>query len=494
MAEENKTLVKNAVSWWNKQPREKKTFIIVSGLVVLAVAYGIYFWANIPDYKPLFTDLSGADASKIVKKLEDEKVPYKLEDNGTKILVPEKELYKQRIRMAGAGLTTGGVGFEMFDKMNFGMSEEERKINYQRALQTELERTIDNIQEVTKSRVHLVIPKEKVFNEEMALPKSSVYVALKSGTVLTKEQIAGIQNLVASSVERLTPDNVAVVSSDGKILSDITSESGISDKKLQMTERVENYYRAKIQSFLDSIIGINNSAVRVTAVLDFDKVEKARETYAPAQSAVRNEQITTQQPVDTGTTGATNSLNAVPAQRPVAVNSKIASYELNKEVERTVTMPGSVKQVSVAVVLNGKYDDAYISKIKESIAVASGLNLKKGDVIDVKAMEFKALISEEEKAAIEKLAAREMIINLARDFLPGLIIVLVAFMMTSVMISTLKKAPVFAAEAYGGETGNEHAGGNGKGNGKGKMDDETILKLAKENPKEAAKIIKAWLS
>jgi flagellar M-ring protein FliF len=182
-------LLNSAKNWWKSLQPGQKTGLMITGLIAALLGGGIFYWAATPEYKPLFTNLSDTDSAKIVKKLEDDKVPYKLDKNTGAVMVAQNMLMQERIKIAGTGMSIGGgVGFELFDKTNFGMSDEERKINYQRALQTELERTIDNISGIEKSRVHLTIPDEKLFDDEQPQAKASVYLKLKSGVTLDKER------------------------------------------------------------------------------------------------------------------------------------------------------------------------------------------------------------------------------------------------------------------------------------------------------------------
>jgi flagellar M-ring protein FliF len=489
MPVEIKNILNTIKTKWGTLAPGQRMGLMISGVVAALIAGGIIMWAATPDYKPLFSNVSESDGAKILKKLDEDKVSYKLDKATGAILVPENALMKERMKVAGSGMAIGGgVGFELFDKVNFGMSEEERRINYQRALQTELERTIDNIPGIEKSRVHLSIPEEKVFDDEQLQAKASVYLKLKAGFEIKKDQILGIQNLVASSVERLSPDGVALVSTDGKILTEGSSrdDAEISDRKLQLTQHVEDYYRTKIQSFLDNILVVNSSTVRVTASLQFNKIERAKESYNPASKQaplIRNEDSSNDSLAQLNTGVVTTNVQA-PAVPPVMHQKKTVSYELNKESERTTVTPGDVKNITVAVVLNGKYDAKYIADLKQSIAAAAGININNGDVIDIQAMEFKQSISKEETTKMEGLAQRDFYISLVKDYLPALALIIIGIIFA---VNLGKGARSMSQAAYAPE---DH-GGNGSGR---KLKPEEVLKMAKEDPKEAAKIIKSWIS
>jgi flagellar M-ring protein FliF len=476
---------------WMSMTQGQRTWVIISGSIVSLLLGGIIMWAVTPEYKPLFSNLSESESAAVIKKLEEEKIPFRIDKDGKGILVPEKYVLMQRIKIAGSGAPIGnGVGFELFDKMSFGMSEEERRINFQRALQTELERTIDNIAEVEKSRVHLTIPEQKLFNDEQSPAKASVYVKMAPGAVLSKQQISGIQNLVASSVDRLLPENVAIISTDGKILTEFSrnDENEISDKKLQLISRVEEYYRRKIQTFLDNIVGVNNSTVRVTASIEFSKIEKSRESYNPQKNpAVMSEDVLSEG-INPTELDILTSNTATPPMPPVLKQKKSVNYKIDREIERTVITPGNVNKITVAVVINGKYDSTYLTDLKQSIAAATGIDIKKGDVIDIKAIEFKPTISEEEKKKMDELAKRNFYLSLMREYLPAVVLLILGILFATNMsksILTLSKTMQVAKENKD----------NGNGNGHGKhLQPEDILKMAKENPKEAAKVIKSWIS
>lgn len=474
---------------WMKMSQGQRTWVIITGLIVSIFIGGIIMWAVTPEYKPLFSNLSESESAAVIKKLEEEKIPFRIDKDGKEILVPEKYVLMQRIKIAGSGAPIGnGVGFELFDKMSFGMSEEERRINFQRALQTELERTIDNIPGVEKSRVHITLPQQKLFNDEQTPAKASVYVKMAPGATLNNQQILGIQNLIASSVDKLSPENVAIISTDGKILSEFirSEESEISDKKLQLVSKVEEYYRRKVQTFLDNIVGINNSTVRVTVSIDFNKVEKSKESYNSPKNPIITSENISNEGINPSELDIITS-NATPPQvAPVLKQKKLVDYKVDREIERTVISPGNVNKITVAVVINGKYDATYLNDLKQSIAAATGIDIKKGDIIDIKAMEFKPAISDEEKKKIDELAKRDFYLSLIREYLPAMVLLILGFLFITNMsksILTLSKTMQAVKESKN----------NGNGHGK-HLQPEDIIKMAKENPKEAAKVIKSWIS
>ncbi|MGB9913478.1 MAG: flagellar basal-body MS-ring/collar protein FliF, partial [Candidatus Kapaibacteriota bacterium] len=270
------------------------TFSVLFGLIYLVVQTSTKV-----EYATLFTQLDPTEAGKIVEKLKEKKIQYKLEDNGTTILVDKSKVYDTRISIAAEGLPESGVvGYEIFDKTNLGMSEFVQKLNYRRALEGELAKTIGSLSGVKKARVHIVIPEKALFAAEQKQPTASVTLQLAGENALSRLNIRGIQNLVASSVEGLTPNNVTVVDHRGRIISesDIDPNSMLGKTQTQHEQqiRVEQYLTNKVQSLLDGVLGPGNSEVRVSAELDFTQIEKTITDFNPDKQVVRSEQSSSQ--------------------------------------------------------------------------------------------------------------------------------------------------------------------------------------------------------
>ncbi len=247
-------------------------------VVVVAVASILGFGAlialsNRVDYRPLFSNLNSEDAGEIVKKLKDQKVPYRIASDGKAILVPADKVYDLRLSLASDGLPQGGgVGFEIFDRKNFGMTEFVQKLNYQRALQGELARTIMQIAGVEQARVHLAIPEKSLFKDNEKVPTASVVLKMKPGTILRDSEVQGIVHLVASSIEGMDPDQVTLLDSRGKILSRNSPSDATGRMTSTMMETQRSYERNledRLQSLLDRAVGEGKSVARVNATLDF---------------------------------------------------------------------------------------------------------------------------------------------------------------------------------------------------------------------------------
>jgi flagellar M-ring protein FliF len=302
--------------------------------------------------KVLFSNLEQADAAKIVENLKEKAIMYELKDNGSTILVPENTVMDTRLSLASEGLPENSVvGYELFDKTNLGMSEFVQKLNYRRALEGELAKTIASLEEVKKARVHLVIPEKTLFKADQKTPTSSVTLHMKSGRSISKISIQGIQNLISGSVEGMKTEDVVVLDSKGKILSDAAidenSVAGLTATQLTQQNRVEEHLTGKVQSLLDGVLGAGNSQVRVSAELDFTRIEQTKTDYDPEKQVTRSEQNI----VDRNQTADSLSYPYVNMNKDMT--NSITNYELSKNVEHIIHEVGAVKRLSVAVMING---------------------------------------------------------------------------------------------------------------------------------------------
>ncbi len=321
---------------------------VTIGLVTLGTVAGIIALVtlvNAPTYSTLFSNLSPEDASKIIGKLQEKDVSYQLDDAGKSILVPKQKVYEMRLALAGEGLPQSSIiGYEIFDRTNLGISDFVQKVNYRRALEGELARTILTIEEVEAARVHLVVPEKVLFKEDEKPSTASVVLKLKSNRPLKAEIIQGIAHLVSSSVEGLEAGNVTIVDSRGQLLSDVhkpNSVAALTATQYEMQQHVEGYLGQKAQSLLESVVGEGNALVQVNAELDFRQVERTLEQYDPDRTAVRSEQISEEK----SSTG-----DSLP---PSTRSNTVTNYEVNKTVEHIVENLGNIKRLTVAALVNG---------------------------------------------------------------------------------------------------------------------------------------------
>ena len=311
---------------------------MVSALISLVV------WASKPEYVALYTNVEPSMGSKMVNDLNSASIDYKLENGGKTILVPNSVADEWRMRFAESGYIGDVVaGYEIFDNNDMGMTDSRQKLNMKRALEGELMRTINQFPNVQNSRVHLTIPQSRLFQKEDG-GKASVVLYLSPGTYLDREQIKGISALVANSVEGIDPRSVVIVDTKGNMLSESISEDGsTSNSQQDMQIAAEARIQAKIQDLLDNAVGYNNSKVQVSVKMDFSIDEESRESYDRVGDPISEEIITEETLNDSGAILNTKS-------------NTVANYEMNKTITRKVKPVGIIDSVSVADLINVKYE------------------------------------------------------------------------------------------------------------------------------------------
>ncbi len=369
-------------------------------LVVLLTVVGmvaIIKWATQPEYVILSSELEPADAQSVVDELSSNNVPYKIVEGGRGIMVPRKQVYEWRMKLAAKNLPAStNLGYEIFDRKDIGVSEFVQKLNYRRALEGELARTIEAMPEVTSSRVHIVFPKDRLFKEDQKAPTASIFLSLHGRPGLTNEQITGIALLVARSVEGLKTENVTIVDSHGNVLTknnSVDSFAGLREGQLNLKNRIESYLEDKAQSMLDRVLGPGNAIVKVTSDIDFRKFEKTNENYDPDKTVVLSEEIQNQTVTDSTMGGENGS------------EDTITNYQLTKSVEHEIDQGGSIKRLSVAVLVNGRQVDTTaangnqekvyqprseeeLTKLATLVRNAVGLDDSRGDQLNIQNMPF----------------------------------------------------------------------------------------------------------
>ncbi len=325
---------------------KQKVGLGLSVVVSIIALVMLVRWANKPTYGVLFSNLQAKDASKIVDKLKQASVTYELAEDGKAILVPKSQVYQLRLQMAGAGLPqTSTVGYEIFDKPTFGMTDFTEKVDYKRALEGELEKTILQLDEVQGASVHIVIPEKALFTSQQQKTTASVFLKLKDGAHLDAGEINGVQHLVAASVEGLDPNNVTIVDSHGNMLSRKSDGvEALTSAQYDLQDKVDSYLADKAQTMLDAVLGPGNAIVRVTANLDFSQVDKTTEQFDPNSVVLSEQTMQNQSPVPGDTSSSASSQK-----------NSVTNYDVGKTVERLVGSTGGIKRMSVAVLVNGKY-------------------------------------------------------------------------------------------------------------------------------------------
>ncbi|MBQ7457033.1 MAG: flagellar M-ring protein FliF [Desulfovibrio sp.] len=383
-----------------------------AGIVLaLAALIGFSLYLSRPEYKVLYSNLSAEDASKVVKALQTDKVAYQLADNGATILVPKEVVYDQRIKIAGEGGLVGqGIGFEIFDKIKVGQTDFVQKINYTRALQGELARTISEFPGVESARVHLVIPQRSLFVEDQKSPSASVVVNLAGSKHLDPKEIQAILNLLVMSVEGLDKQHVSMSDNSGKVLykpeeDDMAGASATQmEHRLQMQRNIER----RIEELLQPIFGPGRVIAKVNVDLDYSQKTIRREIYDPEKVAVRSEQRSEESQegranLEAGAPDANfrgDGITGSVSDQSGSRETRTTNYEINKEEQHIVSNSGDVRRLTVAVVIDGTYnkvDGAWqfvprkeeeIKQVRQLVSNAVGLDEARGDSLEVSSAPF----------------------------------------------------------------------------------------------------------
>ena len=405
-----------------------KQKIVAASSIVLVVAFLVFLTLykskneNFAGYSVLFENISPNDSALILDQLNKDGIKYKLANEGT-ILVPTSDVYKERIAVATLGIPKESkIGFEIFDKQEFGATDAEQRVKFQRALEGELARTIESLSSIQKATVRIAIPKESVFTERQALPTASIVVELKPGVSLNAKQIFGIKNLVAASVTNLSTENVKIVNQDGVALGDEDGEfdSDAIAQQIRYKREFENNYEQKIVNVLAPIVGGADKVVaKVNIDFDFDKKDTKSEVYDP-NNVVRSESNIEEKRQGSvpnevgGVPGAVSNIGPVQGlddstlKEQYNKSSQQTNYEISKKVTNVKGQFASINRVSAAVVIDGLYQskkdkdgkptgeieftplskeqrESITNLIKQSI----GYNQNRGDEVSLDNFEFK---------------------------------------------------------------------------------------------------------
>ncbi|MFZ6780055.1 flagellar basal-body MS-ring/collar protein FliF [Undibacterium sp. Ji83W] len=405
-------------------PVTRNILLAVGAAITLAIMVGVWLWSQTPDYKVLFSNFNDRDGGAIVASLQQLNIPYKYSEGGNAILVPANQVHDARLKLASQGLPKGGnVGFELMENQKLGISQFLEQVNFQRALEGELARSIQAVSAVQTARVHLAIPKSQVFIRDQQKPTASVLLNLYPSRVLDQQQVSAIVHLVASSVPELSAKNVTIVDQNGNLLSDTSKQmanNSLDPSQLKYVQEYQQNIIKRIESIISPIVGANNVRAEATADIDFSRTEQAAETYKPNSppeaSAIRSQQTSESYNKGvnpSGIPGALSNQPPVPATAPIvasgAANTQTAAsnaglmqkdstmnFEVDKTIRYTQQPMGGVKRLSVAVVINYKTEtdkngktttrpltDIEKTQITDLTREAMGFNKDRGDTLNV---------------------------------------------------------------------------------------------------------------
>jgi len=412
--------VLRALAWVKALSRPAKVFAVTTMVAAIGLLAYVSARSANPPYAVLYANLEREDGAAVVAKLKEMKVPYRVEGDGSVIEVPEAQARELRLELAGAGLPRGGaVGFESFDKMRLGATEFEQRILYRRALEGELSRTIGSLAAVQSARVHLVLPEKSVFVSRNEPASASVVVKLRAGRTLGGGEIGSIVHLVSSSVAGLTPERVALVSTDGTVLHKPRrpgdDASGSDDERSTQTRSIEASLEERARALVEKLVGPGHVDVRVTAELDASRTERVEDRFDPKSSVLRSEERSIERNGEdaagaTGVPGAQSNLPGGDGRAgadggtPMAANttreSHTRNFEVDHVVEKRFTAAGTLRRITVAVVVDGiplsaaPRSPEEMAKISALVRSAVGADDKRGDVVTVESVPFLAVAAE----------------------------------------------------------------------------------------------------
>ncbi len=531
-------LLKQAVG---EMSMTRRMVFMGAGALILAGLVSAFLWVNQPEYQVLFSGLAQRDASQVVNKLKDLKVPYRLEADGTLIRVPQENVYEARLALAGDGLPRGsGIGFEVFNKVEMGTTDFVQKINYQRALQGELARTIASFAEITEARVHIVMPRDSLFVEEEKKPSAAVVVALANGKSLSPSQIAGIVHLVASSVPDLSDDRITLVDTKGNLIFRKQADTpdfaaGLTAGQMDHQRNYEKAMRGKVQSMLEEVLGQGRAVVRVAADLDFTRITTTEDLFNPDQVVVRSETKTNESGKNAGQ-GPTGSpdqrfnlaqRNATPGAEAgggseTSRESETTNFEISRTQKQITQAGGNLKRMTVAVVVDGPYKEEgapggpvnrvfnprsaeEMRQLTELVRRAVGYNEQRGDEVTVANVPFALASDSLAPAAKGWQDYLKEYGKPALNLILGLLfILLVARPLIKMLAARMAPAPAMAG-AGAGRAGRRAFGGEELTAGEaGEMAllEETprkvttrdqVVALTSQDPDRATAVLRAWI-
>jgi len=518
------SIKEKALNLGKKYATPKNIALITAGLLLISIlGYVAYRTTTSINYGVLYTNLSPDDAGRILTVLQEENIPYKVEGNGSIIMVPKDKVHEIRLKLAAKGLPSSQtVGFEIFEEPKMGITQFQENVNYLRALEGELARTIRQLDPVQDVRVNIALPKESIFVREEEEPKASVVLKLWPGKDLTKEQVKAVVFLVSHAVPRLKKENVTVVDNRGRVLSDLLDEESqlaATDKTVQLKKRLEKQIERNVQSMLAKALGSDKVVVRASVELEIGKVQQKDEIVDPDKVAVVSERKIQEKIQETETPAVTppgTPTNVPPVMQGSQTvltrnNSKkdqTKNYEITKSYISTDKNVFKIKRLSVGVLIDGKYEKQidkegntsykFIPRSPEEIKTyetliksAIGYDPKRGDQITVVSVPFEVKSEKKE----EKPPIQNYIIIGGIAVLVLLILIVAVFM----VLKTLKKkkkeemvlppgvTPEMAAGVYAmHEKGEEY-----------RLEKEPafqkLIEIAEESPELIADLVSKWL-
>lgn len=532
-----------ALSGFGTLPFMRQIGILVGLAISIALGVSIALWSMEPNYRPLYSNISSEDAGQVIDVLQQAGIAYKLDQHTGTVLVSGNDIHDARIKLAAEGLPRGsknGVGF-LNEAGGFGSSTFIETARYRHALEAELARTITSFRGVKSARVHLAIPKQSVFLRDKREPSASVFIDTYSSGAISNDKVASIVHLVASSIPSMDSAKVTVVDNQGNLLTDGSGSNRISmaNRVLNYRNQVEGAYVDKIQDILTPLVGLGKVRARVSADIDFTAMEKTHESFDPKKSVLRSEQIMEEKRSESSTTGGVpGALSNKPKTSGASTSAKVAAsgdveqegvdtkkqatknYELDKTISHTKHQPGSIKRLTVAVVVDNKevldpktkevsykpLSKEEIAKIELLVKDAIGYDKERGDSVNVLNSSF-AKAKPIEPLPEPSFWQQSWFLELMKQILAGLFILILLFGVIRPLLRNLasRPAPTTVIQGPDGKTiaiSNNAVQGEAGGAGPrlpGKLqsyDDQmqVLQGMAVNDPKRVAQVVKTWVN
>jgi len=505
-------------------PAVRQVSLLIGVAAAVAIGFAIVLWSQTPGYAQLYGRLEADEAAQIAEALQAAGIAYKLSDNGS-ILVPESRLHDARLEIAGQGLSQGtSTGMDlMADQSSFGVSQFMESARYQHALEAELARTITSLGAVREARVHLALPKQTSFLRDQKGASASVLLQLGHGGALEPDQVAAIVNMVASSVPNLTADNVTLIDQYGRLLSSGGGDWGNAQAldRFRHAERLEAVYTRRIEELLTPLVGLGRVRAQVVASLDFTVTEETRETYDPASTTLRSEQVSEERHRAGG--GAAEGIpGALSNQPPVAggetanaaadvgLQNSSRSSTRNFEVDRTIShvrpKPGAIERLSVAVLVDDSpadgagssqaFTDEDIQRFTALVREAVGFDAARGDTVVVVNAAFReapVAASVDEPGFWEKPLLRDSL----KQVLGVLLVLVLAFGLVRPMLKHLLASPTLPdPQLITGDSSAFAVPGQPSGMAGPPFDDKVTAarSITGHDPARVAQVVRKWVA
>lgn len=522
-------IVKTIQNYWKKLTRPQKIVLVLAPLIVAIALFSLIFWASRPQYVALFTKITASEAGSITAKLQELNVEYKLEEGGTTILVPQKDVAEARLQLANAGLPKESTfSFENLDQMRLGETDKDRKLRIVLGMQNELEKTIETLDGVEYARVHIVMPEQSLFTENQKDTTAAVTIKRTYGSQMGEDQVRAIANLLAYSVEGLTTEKVTIVDTNGNVLSDFLSNSNTPQKltanQLQIQQSVEENIQKSVQSMLDKVFGSGKTVVRANATLDFD--QKTITSQRSEDGALVSRQETSEKSNNQSTGGGVPGTETNVPGYPVNGDSNNTSssektsstenFQPSVIQEETKVSPGQIKRLTVSVMADSdSVTEEQLDNIQGIVSSAIGINENRGDLIQVARLPFNKTSILEEQAAMEEAARKNKLLFYAQivgSVLAGIFLLVIFLIARSrkkyavqpmdldegQQLVTLKEAEEILASQMEAEREAELKLARKKVKSSEEIEKEKIRKevdkYTHDNPDDVARLLKTWLA